>query len=82
LHRCIIFDLKFDNNLLLIRTAIRRSDDYPIEVPLPTGLKASGVVLADQVKSLDWKARGVKFVCTVPEAVVRDVKLKLGTLVR
>jgi mRNA interferase MazF len=55
---------------------------YPFEVALPDGLKASGVVLADQVKSLDWKARGVKFACTVPEAVFREVKAKLETLVR
>ena len=30
---------------------------YPFEVPIPPGLEVSGVVLADQVKSLDWKAR-------------------------
>src|SRR5438270_8099109 len=30
---------------------------YPFEVPLPDGLAVAGVVLADQVKSLDWRAR-------------------------
>src|SRR5437762_13948374 len=29
---------------------------YPFEVALPDGLAVSGVVLADQVKSLDWRA--------------------------
>lgn len=31
---------------------------YPFEVELPTGMKVQGVALADQVRSLDWKARG------------------------
>src|ERR1700757_1536595 len=30
---------------------------YPFEVPLPDGSPVTGVVGADQVKSLDWRAR-------------------------
>lgn len=30
---------------------------YPFEVALPSGLAISGVVLPDQIKSLDWIAR-------------------------
>ena len=30
---------------------------YPFEVPLPRGAAVSGVVGADQVKSLDWRAQ-------------------------
>ena len=30
---------------------------YPFEVQLPRGLDTSGVVLADQVRSIDWRAR-------------------------
>src|SRR3990172_1318707 len=30
---------------------------YPFEVPLPTGLRIRGCVLADQIKSLDWRSR-------------------------
>jgi mRNA interferase MazF len=32
---------------------------YPFEVPVPDGLAVAGVVGADQVKSLDWRAPGV-----------------------
>lgn len=35
--------------------------DYPFEVALPKNSKISGVILADQIKSLDWQARDVKF---------------------
>ena len=32
-----------------------QSKDYPFEVLLPDGLPVSRVVLADQIKSLDWR---------------------------
>jgi mRNA interferase MazF len=53
---------------------------FPFEVGVPPGLKASGVVLADQVKSFDWRARNARFCCRVPEAIVDDVLQKLGVL--
>ena len=46
---------------------------YPFETPLPKGLKVTGVVLADQHKSVDWNARGAEFCCKVPTATVLDV---------
>jgi mRNA interferase MazF len=53
---------------------------YPFEVRLPEGLPVTGVILADQVKSLDWRARKAEVVCKVPEEVVQEVLLKLETL--
>ena len=31
--------------------------EYPFEVEIPDGCKFSGVVLADQLRSLDWRER-------------------------
>ena len=53
---------------------------YPFEVGFPEGTKAEGVVLADQVKSLDWKERHVKFFCPAPKQVVEEVTQKLALL--
>jgi mRNA interferase MazF len=53
---------------------------YPFEVRVPQGCEVSGVVLADQVKSLDWKARRATFCCVLPAEAVHDVLNKLGTL--
>jgi mRNA interferase MazF len=53
---------------------------YPFEVKIPTGLKASGVVLSDQVKSMDWRARKATRICSLPETAVRQVLNKVGTL--
>lgn len=46
---------------------------YPFEVPLPSGLAVSGVILADQIKSLDWKARQAEFATTSSDTVVEEV---------
>lgn len=54
---------------------------YPFEVVV-TGNTISGVVLADQVKSLDWRARNTAFVEEAAEPVVAEVLGKLAALVR
>ena len=54
--------------------------NYPFEVPVPAGLKASGVILSDQVKSLDWQARNAQFCCRIPGAVLAEVLNKLNVL--
>jgi mRNA interferase MazF len=54
---------------------------YPFEVVV-TGNTIRGVVLADQVKSLDWRARNAAFVQQAAEPVVAEVLGKLFALVR
>jgi mRNA interferase MazF len=46
---------------------------YPFEVLLPPGLKLAGAVLSDQIKSLDWRAREVKFVDKLPKEEMAEV---------
>ena len=53
---------------------------YPFEVPLPAGLPVAGVVGADQVKSLDWRAREATRIAAVPEEIVTQVVGRLRTL--
>ena len=55
---------------------------YPFEVLIPDGLKISGAILSDQVKSLDWKARQAEFICKLPSAALNEVLQKLSTLIR
>src|SRR5215218_2502163 len=42
---------------------------YPFEVQMPEGTEVAGVILADQVKSLDWRARRAKVVERVEPGV-------------
>jgi len=54
--------------------------DYPFEVRIPEGLPVRGVILADQVKSLDWKARQAERICTLPPDAIAEALAKLGVL--
>ena len=53
---------------------------YPFEVALPPTGPVTGVVLADQVRSLDWRARGARFACKAPRRVVNEALAKVGVL--
>lgn len=54
--------------------------DYPFEVMIPPGLKITGAILSDQVKSLDWKARQAELICTLPKETVDEILGKLNIL--
>jgi mRNA interferase MazF len=57
-----------------------RTKGYPFEVGLPSGSEVSGVLLSDQVKSLDWRARRADLIESLPPEVTDEVLGKLGTL--
>ena len=57
-----------------------RAKGYPFEVEIPQGLQVKGVILSDQVKSLDWKARDAEFACKVPTETIEEVLQKISTL--
>lgn len=54
---------------------------YPFEVVLPEGGAACGAILADQIKSLDWAARGARKFAQVNGMTMVEVLGKIGVLV-
>jgi len=58
-----------------------RVKGYPFEVTLPDGLEIGGVILADQVKNLDWRARDAQFSCRIPNETLYEVLGKLNLLI-
>ncbi len=58
----------------------RQIKGYPFEVLIPDGLDVGGVVLADQVKNLDWRAREAELICSLPAQTVTESLQKLNTL--
>ena len=66
--------------LALLCPITNQAKGYPFEVSLPEELPVTGVVGADQVKSLDWRARKASWIGTVPEEVVAEVVRRLQTL--
>ncbi|MFC1745890.1 endoribonuclease MazF [Candidatus Riflebacteria bacterium] len=58
-----------------------RKKGYPFEVNLSGVKKISGVVLSDQIKSFDWKARNLKFIEKIKVKDFEDVIAKIGVLI-
>jgi len=53
---------------------------YPFEVKIPPGLPISGVILSDQVRSMDWRARNAERICSLSPVEIVEVLGKLRTL--
>jgi len=66
------------SSLIVCCPMTSRIKPYPFVVI--ASLDPPSVVLADQAKSLDWRARGARFKERVSPAVVAEVKEKLGAL--
>jgi len=54
-----------------------RVKGYPFEVVVPEGLEVGGAVLADQLKSLDWRALQARLIHPAPESLVAEVLAKI-----
>jgi mRNA interferase MazF len=69
------------SSLALLCPITSRAKGYPFEVALPEDLGIAGVMLVDQIRSLDWRARSAKLVARAPDAVVREILARLEPLV-
>jgi mRNA interferase MazF len=66
--------------LALLCPITGQAKGYPFEVAVPPGLAIAGVVLADHVKSLDWRARKATRIARLPDQAVAQVVRNLQAL--
>lgn len=53
---------------------------YPFETVIPPGERCQGVVLADQMRSLDWRARNLKVKGRAPDSLVEEVLARVAAI--
>ena len=68
------------SGLALACPITNQAKGYPFEVPVPSGHGPTGVILADHVKSLDWKARRAEKLGRCPAGVIEEVRARLAPL--
>jgi mRNA interferase MazF len=66
--------------LALLCPITSQTKGYPFEVLVPDGLPVSGAILADQIKSLDWRAREAEWMCALPSETTDQVLQKVNVL--
>lgn len=59
-------------------TSIKKG--YPFEIEIPQSYPIEGVILSDQVKSLDWQSRNVMFICKIDDEICNEVMLNISML--
>lgn len=70
------------SGLALVCPITTKLTDYPFDVVLPWGCAMQGSVIADQVRSIDWRRRRATCVGAAPRATTREVLALLGAIVR
>ncbi len=68
------------SGLVLVCPITSHVKGYPFEVQVPAGLPVKGVVLADHLKSADWRARRAEPTGRLPNQVLQDVLDRLAPL--
>ena len=66
--------------LAVICPITNRKKGYPFEVDIPTGHQVAGVILADQMKSIDWQQRKAEFLCELPQSILDEVIANIESL--
>ncbi len=79
----VVSDIQYNRKvgLALLCPITSQVKGYPFEVALPSGLAVQGVVLSDQVKSLDWRARRAVRIASVPANVLDEVVARISALI-
>jgi mRNA interferase MazF len=67
--------------LALVCAITNQKKGYPFEVDIPSGLKVTGVILSDQVRTIDWNARHISIVDSAPDECVDEVLENLSILI-
>ena len=67
-------------HLAILCPITNRVKGYPFEVAIPVGLEVKGVILADQIKSMDWRARNAELIAPLPTETVDAILQKVEML--
>jgi mRNA interferase MazF len=70
------------SGLCMLCPITNQQKGYPFEVPIPVGHPVTGVVLADQAKSLSWQMRRAELVCRAPPGLLQQTRGRIKALLQ
>lgn len=68
------------SGLALACPVTNQAKGYPFEVAVPAGRGPTGVILADHLRSIDWKARRAEYLGRCTNEGVEEVRARLAPL--
>ena len=66
--------------LAIVCAITNQKKGYPFEVDIPDGLTVTGVILSDQIRTIDWEKRNVTVVDHISQECINEVQEKLSKL--
>jgi mRNA interferase MazF len=67
-------------SLAIVCPTTSQAKGYPFEVAMPTRSRITGVILADHLKSLDWRERRAQRIGKIPRSHLKQVLELISTL--
>lgn len=83
-RRAIVVTPSSYNNaakLAIVCAITNQRKGYPFEVEIPSGLKVTGVILTDQVRTIDWITRNIVILDHAPYECMEKVRENLLKLI-
>lgn len=68
-------------NLALFCPITSQVKGYPFEVSVQATSKINGVILSDQIKSLDWEIRNAEFIDCLDDETMDELIAKVRSLI-
>ena len=68
-------------SLTLVCPITSQVKGYPFEVAIPQGFPIQGVILSDQIRSLDWRVQQASFIAVISADTVEEVLVRLQALI-
>jgi mRNA interferase MazF len=66
--------------LALVCPVTNQAKGHPFEIEVPAGCNAVGVIRADHLKSVDWRARRAQHLGRCPASTIDEVRARLAPL--
>ena len=67
--------------LCILCTTTTKDRGFPFHKEISSGLKVKGFVMTEQVKSLDYRARNIKFISKAPTDLLDDVLALIDAII-
>lgn len=69
------------SHLAIVCPTTSRKRGYPFEVEIPEGLKVTGVILVNQLRTIDWSERNVEIIDQLPDFELSKVQSLIAKLI-
>ena len=66
------------SNLAIICPITSKIKGYPFEIRINSIIQ--GVILSDQIRSIDWKSRNAAFIEKIPEEILKEILENINLL--